>query len=209
MTCQISIDSLELQLKKRWSIPYHWGKKQNNQDDSDTNFIYHTPFFDTVAQKISALSPALQNYAWNRWYNFWSAQSVENSFCIHPAFQAKKEKTHRTTDFFWNGIPFDHKTSVFPKQFPHSFSFAKQNPDVLVEWLYHNQSTQNRFHYENRFFVVLYAHSHPHHWKLKAELLDLHYAITRFLETFTLKQGIEFMHRGEKKYAGILFFEAL
>lgn len=205
----ISVKSLQAQLQKRWSIPYYWGKKQNNDDDACTNFIYHTPFFERVSQKISLLSSPLQNYAWNRWYNFWSAQSIENSFCTHSSFQRERDKTHRTTDFFWNGVPFDHKTSVFPKRFPHSFMFAKQNPHILVEWLYKNQSTQNRLHYENRFFVVLYSHSHPDHWKLKAELLNLHHTITHFLETFTLEQGVSFVHRGERKHAGVLFFEAL
>lgn len=207
MIQEISLSQLELELKKRWSIPYKWGKKQNNIDDKITHFIYQNPFFDHTKKKIEHLETSLQNYAWNRWYNFWSSQAIEHIFCTHNDIKACTNKASHTRDFFWKNIPFDHKTTVFPKGFHHSIDDAKKHPHHLIEWLYKNQSQEQRKHWHNRFFIILFDAQHQQHWKLKAELQYCNSIITKYMQTFSLDQCISFSHNGEQRYAGIIWIE--
>jgi hypothetical protein len=86
-------------------------------------------------------------------------------------------------DFTIKGISFDHKTSVFPKGFGKSISYAKDNPKELIEWLYENQSQEQRKHLKNRLFVVLFS-SDGEHWKLKSEILWLEKIILEYLRNF-------------------------
>ena len=46
------LQKIETELKKRLTIPYKWGRKQNDQFDKLTNFIYRTFLFDDVIQEI-------------------------------------------------------------------------------------------------------------------------------------------------------------
>lgn len=199
MKASISLADLEIELKKSWNHFADWGKKQNNADDAQTNWIYESPFFEEVFPKIQALEKNLQGYALRRWYNFWSAKAVESMFQLHSSVKPAENAKDRKKDFYWNGIPFDHKTTVFPASFPHSVAFAQKNPETLVTWLYENQSTENRHHAENRFFVVVL------HWKHKAELMRLHALIHQFLHTFSLSQGIKIQHNTKEILAGLIW----
>ncbi len=199
MHLSLPLLQLESELKKRWKIPYVWGKKQNNCDDIKTNIIYQTPFFEEITQQISHFPEDLQMYALNRWYNFWSAKAVETIFSqspeVHPVFESKDSQK----DFFWKTIPFDHKTTVFPKAFAHSVEYAQHHPEELISWLYKNQSSEKRQHFENRIFVVV------NHWKDKAELLRLHSTIHTFLQTFSLSDFITFRHTGKDVSSAIIW----
>lgn len=42
---------LENELKKRWKYPYRWGRKQSNNWDRMTNFIYKTYSFELLLKK--------------------------------------------------------------------------------------------------------------------------------------------------------------
>ncbi|HEY6906884.1 MAG TPA: hypothetical protein VI230_05415, partial [Ignavibacteriaceae bacterium] len=50
-------------------------------------------------------------------------------------------------------------------------------------WLYKNQSRQQRMHFKNRLFIVLYS-SDGNHWKLKAEITWLKSVIERYMLGF-------------------------
>ncbi|MCK7522579.1 MAG: hypothetical protein MZV64_35295 [Ignavibacteriales bacterium] len=80
------------------------------------------------------------NYTINRWYNFWSAQAVENIFCSLPNVKPALDSKDRLVDFTINGVSFDHKTSIFPKNFPYKIDEAIKKTDELIKWLYKNQS---------------------------------------------------------------------
>ena len=43
---------IEKELKKRLGYPYKWGRKQNDEFDKLTNFIYRTPTFEAVLKEI-------------------------------------------------------------------------------------------------------------------------------------------------------------
>lgn len=166
----IDLQRLERELKKRLAYPYSWGRKQSDSWDRETHFIYEIRLFSQLEERISTLSPELRNYALNRWLNFWSAKGIEQIFTTHPNVVACQNEYDKTVDFYINNIPFDHKTSVFPKGFQKDISYALEHKRDLIEWLYKEQSQQGRLHFKNRLFVVLYDKESNEHWKLKAEI---------------------------------------
>jgi hypothetical protein len=185
----LDLNEIETELKKRNIYPYRWGQKQNDEWDRLTNFIYTLPLFDGLLSQIKkdfatrADGSKIFDYTINRWYNFWSAQAVENIFCSMPCVTASTNSKNRLEDFSIHGITFDHKTSVFPKDYGKSLEQAQNNPKELIEWLYQNQSTQQRFHRKNRLFIVLYS-STGSHWKLKAEIGFLEGLIRQYVTSF-------------------------
>lgn len=210
----MKLEQIENELRKRHRYPYRWYRKQNNQWDSYTNFIYKTPLWEELVDKIQSISKSSNleeeevfQYAANRWYNFWSSQAVESIFCeiegIKPAYNSKdKEK-----DFFLSGIPFDHKTSVYPKQFGKSFDYAQSHKSELIEWFYKNQSKQKRYHLKNRLFVVVYNENGAH-WKLKAELSLLKNVIEEYVSTFKPEQLHTFSFGNENPKSDIIWVKA-
>jgi hypothetical protein len=179
----------EQALKKRWRYPYRWGRVQNDRFDTRTRFVYDVSDFDRVLEIIqrqfskSSQYEAYFNYALNRWYNFWSARAVEEIFCAMDGVEPAKNHRDRLVDFSIKGIRFDHKTSVFPKGFSRDLNFAVNHPNQLIQWLYQHQSQQQRKHYANRLFIVLYA-ADGEHWKLKAELSWLKTCIQAYVAAF-------------------------
>jgi hypothetical protein len=180
---------IEKELKKRLAYPYKWGRKQNDEFDKLTNFIYRISSFEEVLNEIENKFRSdkehqnISNYALNRWYNFWSAQAVEKIFCSLPNVTPALDEKDRLVDFSIDGFTFDHKTSIFPKNFPYTIDEAIKRTNELIIWLYKNQSQQQRKHLKNRLFIVLYS-SGREHWKLKSEISWLKERIEKYMEGF-------------------------
>lgn len=183
----MDLNKIEQELKKRLKHPYIWGRKQSNDFDRSTNFIYEIFEFDILLKKIEAEfgknEEVFFNYTINRWYNFWSARAIENIFCSLPGVEPALDARDKLKDFMINGIEFDHKTSVFPRGYPDNLQIAMQNPLSLIKWLYENQSQQQRKHLKNRLFIILYS-KNGDHWKLKAEILWLKGLIENYVGNF-------------------------
>lgn len=192
----INLIQAEKELKKRLTYPYKWGRKQNDYFDKLTNFVYRIFSFDDVITEINKRfkddreHQDISNYALNRWYNFWSAQAVEKIFCSLPNVKPALDSKDRLVDFtIWpdgrqvDGVTFDHKTSIFPKNFPYPIDEAIKKTDELINWLYKNQSQQQRKHLKNRLFIVLYS-SDGEHWKLKSEISWLKERIEKYMLGF-------------------------
>lgn len=185
----LGISAIEIQLQKRLVYPYKWGRKQNNSFDNMTNYVYQiTDFDDLLIQTKARFESNLNyntilNYALNRWYNFWSAKAVEEIFCSLERVKPAKNTRDRLVDFQIDEITFDHKTSVFPREYNHALDYAKDNPRDLIEWLYNNQSQEERKHLKNRLFIVLHSNK-DEHWKLKAEILWLQKLIELYIRDF-------------------------
>jgi len=192
----INLIQAEKELKKRLTYPYKWGRKQNDYFDKLTNFVYQIFSFDDVITEINKRfkddreHQDISNYALNRWYNFWSAQAVEKIFCSLPNVKTALDSKDRLVDFtIWpdgrqvDGVTFDHKTSIFPKNFPYPIDEAIKKTDELINWLYKNQSQQQRKHLKNRLFIVLYS-SDGEHWKLKSEISWLKERIEKYMIGF-------------------------
>ncbi|HMU44490.1 MAG TPA: hypothetical protein PKA80_14425 [Ignavibacteriaceae bacterium] len=184
-----SLQEIETELKKRLTYPYKWGMKQNDDYDKQTNFIYHTFSFENLLTEIKnrfeekKSDNNIANYALNRWYNFWSAQAIEKIFCSLPDVKPALDEKDKLVDFTIQGVTFDHKTSVFPKNYPHDLTTAFAKSDELINWFYKNQSQQQRKHLKNRLFIVLYSND-GEHWKLKAEITWLKNIIEKYLIGF-------------------------
>lgn len=188
-----SLAQIETELKKRLNLPYHWGKVQNNWDDKLSNFVYEILYYEDVLSEIEnrfkekSDYESLFNYTLNRWFNFWSAMAIEKIFCSFPQVKAASYKQDRLVDFEIKGIQFDHKSSVFPKNYPKDIQFARQNPQHLITWLYQYQSQENRLHYKNRIFVVFFD-TNGEHWKLKAEIAWLKELVEDYLNQFSYQK---------------------
>lgn len=174
---------VETELKKRLAYPYKWGRKQSDDWDAKTSFIYTTYSFKKLVEKTTYFDETVRDYALNRWYNFWSAEAVENLFSLHEKVTPNINKFDKLIDFKINTTCFDHKTTVFPIGFNQTVTYAKNNPDELIQWLYLNQSQQSRKHLKNRLFIVL-VEKNKEHWKLKAEINLLKTEIDRYVENF-------------------------
>ncbi|MCD9853530.1 hypothetical protein LUD75_02345 [Epilithonimonas sp. JDS] len=176
---------LESELKKRLNFPYNWGRKQSDGWDFKTKFIYQTKDFESLENQCKDFDEGLRNYAFNRWLNFWSAKAVEYIFTSNHLVKKEENQFSKTVDFYISGIPFDHKSSVFPRQLGKSFDYAVDHKKELIEWLYKNQSQQGRKHHANRLFIIFYDEQNGEHWKLKTELTLIKEKITEYLSNFS------------------------
>jgi hypothetical protein len=188
-----SLHQIETELKKRWAFPYTWHKKQDNTGDKITHFIYDFLYFEDLLAYIEQSFAGrqgheqLKDYALNRWYNYWSSVAVERIFTSFQGTDAHPNEKHRSIDFYLQGVPFDHKSTVFPFGYPESQAFATQNPLHLVQWLYEAQSEQQRWHIANRLFLVFF-HQEGFHWKLKAEIRLIQDTLTAYMQNFRLHE---------------------
>ena len=203
---------LEKELQKRLKFQYNWQRSQTDEFDKKTNFIYKTTSLESLLSTIeinfkdNLQYNSLKNYALNRWYNFWSAKAVEHIFCEHKNVKAHLDLYNKYTDFFINKIPFDHKTTVFPKGFKKSVPYAIEHKNELIEWLYKNQSRQQRMHFKNRLFIVLVNfESENEHWKLKSEIGLLQQKISTYLRKFDVSNLYSFTHKNEIVKADIIW----
>ena len=127
------------------------------------------------------------DYTANRWFNFWSSVGVEQIFSELENVEKVKNSKDVEKDFYLNGIPFDHKTSVFPKKFTRDFQYALQHKKELIQWFYEHQSKQKRYHLKNRLFIVVHA-ADGVHWKLKSNLQLLKTEVTKYVTNFSEAQ---------------------
>lgn len=180
-----TLAQIETQLQARVaSYPFTaWGRQQNNEWDQRTRFIYHVLSWEVLQQKVAPLEKSLADYAVNRWFNFWSARAVEQIFCALPGVTPQLNPYDRLVDFSIEDIQFDHKTTVFPEEYPYSLEFTRYYPAHLIRWLYRHQSKQQRYHRRNRLFIVLHA-ADGEHWKLRAEIGRLREIIVRYVASF-------------------------
>ncbi len=202
---ELDLNYIEQQLQHRWEYSYKWGRRQNNEWDDFTKFIYtiddwHT-LIETIKQTVNKYhldKRDLFQYAANRWYNYWSARAVEQIFALNPFVTPAKNPKDRLVDFSCHTINFDHKTSVFPKGFKQPIQYAKQHKKELIIWLYKNQSQQQRKHLKNRLFIIVYAKNGAH-WQLKADLQWLKKIIHQYLQDFDTSNLVQLQLEKEKK----------
>lgn len=200
----MDLERIEKELKKRLPYQYKWGRKQSNSWDSDTNFIYQTYSFESLLKKTEPLSQELRDYALNRWYNFWSAMAAEDIFASHSSVIANKNSYDKLVDFTIDSIPFDHKTSIFPRGFNKSYKYSIENEKELIQWLYNNQSQQGRKHLKNRLFIIMYDINNQH-WQMKSEIMKLKTRIDSYVDNFSSSNLYEFDFGDGKVYSDILW----
>ncbi|SFV51791.1 unknown [hydrothermal vent metagenome] len=200
----MDLERVERELKKRLSYRYRWGRKQSDSWDRDTNFIYSTYSFKSLLKKTEPLTQELRDYALNRWYNYWSAMAVEDIFASHSNIVANRNIYDKLVDFTIDNIPFDHKTTIFPRGFGKSYRYAIENEKELIRWLYDNQSQQGRKHLKNRLFIVVYDKNNQH-WRMKSEIMRLKREINLYVANFSLDNLYELDFGDGRVYSDILW----
>jgi len=176
--------NIEQELNKRLEYPYRWGYKQFDSYDKKTKFIYKIKTFKTLLVRIDRFSDDLKNYAMNRWYNFWSAKATENMFVQNAKVKAHSDKYNKYCDFYIEGVPFDLKASVMPRSMIKPLSYYYQNSFKVINWLYNNQSSQQRQHFKNRLFLIFCDQENGEHWKMKANLSAIKSKVDKYLNNF-------------------------
>jgi hypothetical protein len=147
----VTRDELQTALKY---MNANW-QMQNNYLDSATKFIYESDTIDAIKHHCKQYNIEL-NYALHRWYNFNCAKIHEDIFIKFGA-QKEQDPYHKTIDFYLLDVPFDLKTTYFPKAIKAKSNYnltSRNGKNNLIQWLYVNQSKQGRFHLENRLFIV-------------------------------------------------------
>ena len=198
---------VEQELKK--VARYSWNnKKQTDELDKKTQFIYSTFEYDNILKKCEnlKLNSTETDYAVTRWYNFLSARATEDIFAENEYVEANTNKFDKLIDFSIKGITFDHKGTVFPNKYENSINFAKENKKSLIEWLYKNQSGQGRYHEGNRLFIVFYSDL-MENWEVKREILLIKNAVENYLLNFEESQLIKIEINGKTILSDIIFLE--
>jgi hypothetical protein len=111
----------------------------------------------------------------------------------------------RYCDFSIQGIHFDHKTSVFPRGYSHSLDYAREHKAHLIQWLYRNQSHEQRYHESNRLFIILYARDGAH-WKLRAEIGELATVMRDYVAHFSPAQLVRLPMGSQSVLSDIVWF---
>jgi hypothetical protein len=202
-----TFEQIGQQLQRRvLEYPYKaWGRRQTDDWDRQTNFVYHLYRWDDLYPEIVKLENPVADYAVNRWFNFWSAVAVERIFCTLPGVEAHINQYDRLVDFSIQRINFDHKTSVFPKNYGYSPKFAWYNKSHLIKWLYLNQSQEQRYHLANRLFIILYARD-GEHWKLRAEITRLQEVIESYVNNFNPSKLIKLSSNDARILSDVIWF---
>jgi hypothetical protein len=137
----------------------NWGLKQNDNLDQATKFIYYCADHKELEAKISRnhLDSTTANYARRRWVNFKRHDAwLEVILEVFGSDVIKNpDDFHKTEDLtishLGKSYPFDLKVTVW------SSRARELNIREYGQWLYDNQSRQQRFHLRPRLFVVARA----------------------------------------------------
>jgi hypothetical protein len=171
-----------------------WGRKQGDQWDKWSNFVYELETLDEVWAQVNRVArreelevKAFGAYAVNRWYNHHTHDQILHLFLAHPDAQPEENRKHHTVDFYLRGLPFDLKISHFPRAYPEIIEYAQQYPHHLARWLYEHQSRQGRYHSGNRLFLILHDRAQPElSWQLRRDFETLERLIQEFLAAPTI-----------------------
>lgn len=178
------VRELERQLKK--SLPLvtqNWGGKQNDKVDKLTSKLVYsnTLDFDKFKELINTNIPTEYHvYACKRWFNYILSTITEYYFVNNKLCSKKEKLYHKTIDFYLDNIPFDLKSSAFPK----SLYSNKISSLEVVKWLYNNQSKESRFHTHNRLFIVYKPSKHEDIYLLKSNLNLLKFKVLQYLDNW-------------------------
>lgn len=151
----MSREDLELDLHRCLDLMGIDWKKQSNDNDSDTNFIYKCETLNQCLEEISK-SGVNKNYALHRWYNYKTSIETEEIFCKYGAKHCENKYDHNV-DIYISDIPFDVKLTCYPKklfkQKPYDLT-TRSGKNDMIRWLYVNQSQENRKQLINRLYVM-------------------------------------------------------
>ena len=143
--------SLE-ELKKAQTLLKEW-PKQNDEDDTKTNFIYRCSSVEEVKDLCQKQNADFQ-YALHRFYNFGTSKHSEWLFAKYGACPAEDFKNHDVDFYIATSEPVDLKICTLPKEWKGKPLVTIKQRAALIKWLYENASSESRQHFGNKVFIV-------------------------------------------------------
>jgi len=147
---------------------FSWGIVQGQLDNKiQAQYVRnHVRYDDLIRDVRRQLHDDITSYVICTWYNHWTTVLIEEYISQHKNVIPALKKV-KGVDIFFDGQPFDLKTTYLPREY--EYSEAVTDPRALIIWLYENQGEQ-RFGGDNRLYVVLYDSQKPEDsWKLKRD----------------------------------------
>lgn len=160
---------------------FSWGIVQGLLDNKiQAQYVRnHVRYDDLVRDVRKQLHDDVTSYVICTWYNHWTTVLIEEYVSQHRNVIPALKKV-KGVDIFFDGQPFDLKTTYLPKEYEYSEAVA--NPRALIIWLYENQGEQ-RFGEDNRLYVVLYDSQKPEDsWKLKRDFELIENRVDNFFD---------------------------
>ncbi len=177
---------------------FNWGVVQG-QLDQKIQAEYVRKFFryeDLVSGVKSKLHADVTSYVIATWYNHWTTVLIEDHIGLHPKV-VPTLKNNFGVDIFFDGQPFDLKTTYLPRGYP--IDEAIRNPRQLAIWMYENQGAQ-RFGADNRLFVILADKNNlDQSWKLKRDFDFVFGKVDQFFNEATVSPKDEIVFTFKKK----------
>jgi len=182
---------------------FNWGVVQG-QLDQKIQREYVRKFFrynDLISGVKNKLHNDITSYVIATWYNHWTTVLIEDHISLHHKV-VPTLKNNFGVDIFFDGQPFDLKTTYLPKNY--SIEDAIKNPRQLSVWMYENQGAQ-RFGSDNRLFVVLADRNNlDQSWRLKRDFNFVFEQIDKFFNEATVSAKDEIVFSfGNKTYTTI------
>jgi hypothetical protein len=177
---------------------FNWGVVQG-QLDQKIQAEYVRKFFrydDLISGVKSKLHDDITSYVIATWYNHWTTVLIEDHIGLHSKV-VPTLKNNFGVDVFFDGQPFDLKTTYLPRGYP--IEEAIKNPRQLAIWMYENQGAQ-RFGADNRLFVILADKNNlEQSWKLKRDFDFVFGKIDQFFNEATVSPKDEIVFTFKKK----------
>ena len=182
---------------------FSWGIVQGLLDNKiQAQYVRnHVRYDDLVRDVRKQLHEDVTSYVICTWYNHWTTVLIEEYISQHRNVIPVLKKV-KGVDIFFDGQPFDLKTTYLPRGYDYSEAIA--DPKNLIVWLYENQGGQ-RFGADNRLYVVLYDSQNPEDsWKLKRDFTLIENKIDTFFsnEKVSTKDEVVFSYE-RKTYTAI------
>lgn len=175
---------------------FNWGVVQG-QLDQKIQSEYVRKFYrfaDLINGVESNLHDDITSYVVATWYNHWTTVLIEDHISLHPRVIPTLKNTSGV-DIFFDGQPFDLKTTYLPRNYPVDVDEAIKNPRDLAIWMYENQGEQ-RFGAGNRLFLTLVDKGNlEQSWKLKRDFEFVFREIDSFFNDATVTNEDEIVFK--------------
>lgn len=178
---------------------FQWGVVQGQLDNKiQVQYVrkYHR-YENLLTHVENELYGSVKDYVICTWYNHWTTVIMEDLISSHPKI-IPTLKNIKGVDLFFDGQPFDLKTTYMPAGYPNPVN-ARSEPKELAVWLYENQGAQ-RFGADNRLFVIVHDTQKPgDSWKIKRDINFIKQNIDRFFEQETISEEDEIVFNFQRK----------
>lgn len=146
----------ELQQLVKQTTLLNWGKIQNDATDAMLDFFKINSLTE-LENAMANFDDDNKNYFRKRWLVWKCSKCDEYLFCLNE--NVKQNPLHRdqTYDIEFNNsenLRFDIKGTVVPKQFRQNLKEVLNNPQLLINFFYEEQSKGVRHSFQNRLFIV-------------------------------------------------------